>query len=275
MKPGIDYYTASFSPATIQTQFAVVAVMNGTTNVIIALKAPITWDDNEVQVVNVDLHRNEVFQLLPTTSWGTRFNLVPTWFRTVGDIFRVVAKDDNTRISWNGDARTLARAGDHTELKLRSTRAYSLTATRPIMVMQLIKSQASAYNSEPADPCWHAVAPVELYTNKSTVVTPLYSRGFYKDGEHFKNYLTIIVPEQFQNDIRINGVSVNSNPDVRYANTNERRIIRGSDYVAVDIILQKEGIGTYEIINVNPGVKFSGYLVGVADRESYCVLIGN
>ncbi|XP_067945012.1 uncharacterized protein [Watersipora subatra] len=315
-KLGMDYYTVSYSPATIQTQFAVVAVMNGTTNVIIAPKAPITWDDNEVQDVNVDLHRYEVFQaqskddltgsritankpvavfsgnirtkvelsasrdhlasqLLPTTSWGTRFNLVPTWFRTVGDIFRVVAKDDNTRISWNGDARTLARAGDHTELKLRSTRAYSLTATRPIMVMQLIKSQASAYNSEPADPCWHAVAPVELYTNKSTVVTPLYSRGFYKDGEHFKNYLTIIVPEQFQNDIRINGVSVNSNPDVRYANTNERRIIRGSDYVAVDIILQKEGIGTYEIINVNPGVKFSGYLVGVADRESYCVLIGN
>ena len=62
------------------------------------------------------------------------------------------------------------------------------------MVMQIVKSQAGAYITETADPCFILVTPLHQYVNITSMVTPLYSRGFYKSGEHYENYLTIVLP---------------------------------------------------------------------------------
>ena len=52
------------------------------------------------------------------------------------------------------------------------------------------------------------------------------------------------------------------------------RTIAFSGYTAIDLELNDNGIRSFTLSHTDPSVRFSGYLVGIADRESYCVPIG-
>lgn len=47
-----------------------------------------------------------------------------------------------------------------------------------------------------------------------------------------------------------------------------------SDYIIVDLKLNKGGLQSYTLTHINDDVRFSGYIVGIADRESYCSIVG-
>ena len=50
--------------------------------------------------------------------------------RTVGDIFRVVARERNTELNWNGEQRTIRRAGDHIDIDVSNSEAFRLKASK-------------------------------------------------------------------------------------------------------------------------------------------------
>lgn len=52
----------------MQTQFAVIAVKDGITNVDMNLKATILYQENDVDSLNVDLEKFQVFQVSLTTT---------------------------------------------------------------------------------------------------------------------------------------------------------------------------------------------------------------
>jgi len=68
--------------------------------------------------------------------------------------------------------------------------------------------------------------------------------------------------------IRLNGMTVADHP---LATQTGVRVIDNSAYIAVDIELNTGGIETFIVSHADPSVTFSGYLVGIADRESYCI----
>ena len=51
----------------------------------------------------------------------------------------------------------------------------------------------------------------------------------------------------------------------------DKRHIDDSVYTALDITLSEGGLYSYTVSHINPATRFSSYLVGIADRESYCV----
>lgn len=62
------------------------------------------------------------------------------------------------------------------------------------MVMQIMKSQQAPRIAEAADPCFILTPPVDQYEEKTTIVTPLYSEGFYDSQDDYSNVMTLIVP---------------------------------------------------------------------------------
>lgn len=54
----------SFGPASLQTQFAVVAVENATTSVELDMRAPVMYNDQNVQSLTIQLMPFEVFQVI-------------------------------------------------------------------------------------------------------------------------------------------------------------------------------------------------------------------
>lgn len=65
---------------------------------------------------------------------------------------------------------------------------------RPVMVMQIMKSQQAPKIEEAADPCFILVPPVDQYEERTTLVTPLYTEGYYQTGADYTNRMTLIVP---------------------------------------------------------------------------------
>lgn len=60
---GKEYYSMSFSPATLATQFAVVAVSNGITDVALNMPAEVEYLGRNQTELNVKLKQYQVFQV--------------------------------------------------------------------------------------------------------------------------------------------------------------------------------------------------------------------
>jgi len=309
-----EYYSISFGPATIQTQFAVLACDGpGVTTVTMDFTAPVVYREVTENSITLTLRYLDVFQaqsegdltgshivanrpiavysgnirskvalsasrdhlasqIPPVSAYGSEFNLVPMYFRTVGDLFRVVASQDNTQVTFRDNAPiTLASAGDFVELDVASNSNGRLISDKPVMVMQIMKSQQAPKIAEAADPCFILVSPTNQYEEKTTIVTPLYTEGMYTSGSDYSNIMTIIVPNGQTAGIRINGETI---ADADFVTQVDTRTIDFSGYTALDLELNEGGIHSYTLSHTGSSVRFSGYLVGIADRESYCVSIG-
>lgn len=308
---GTTYYTVSYGPATIETQFAVVATdCDGVTTVDMTFNSVVVWRETSYATLSVQLQCDEVFQaqsvgdltgskivasrpvavfsgnirtkvalsasrdhlsaqLPPTEGYGTEFMLVPTSFRTVGDLFRIVCSQDGTTVSFRSTNYNCDE-GEFIELDVPNSDDGRMTSNNPVMVMQIVKSQDGKNSPEKADPCFISVPPVNQWNGgKFVVTTPQYTEGLFRIGvDDYINYLMVIVPVGRAGGIRLNGQSVGDNP---MATQTGIRVIDNSAYIAVDIQLNTGGIETFVLSHADPSVTFSGYLVGIADRESYCV----
>ena len=67
---------------------------------------------------------------------------------------------------------------------------------RPVMVMQIVKSQAAPKIAEQADPCFIMVHPLALWSaGKISLATPEYTEGLFTPGvDDYTHYLTVMVP---------------------------------------------------------------------------------
>lgn len=68
----------------------------------------------------------------------------------------------------------------------------TLTATRPVTVIQFVKSQDGRDNPEEADPAMFVVPSVDNLISRSTFITPVYSGG-RTPGADYINYVTLVI----------------------------------------------------------------------------------
>lgn len=194
-----------------------------------------------------------VEQMFPVNTWGKNFATVPIPKRTVGDYFKFIASEDNTKVTISGgysSSFTISRAG-YMEQKLISSKAYcKIVADKPIMVVQFVQSQQSS--SEKSDPAMMIIPPTEQYGADYTFTTPKYSLGSYN------NYFMFIVDEAEKSGLRIDGKAFPSS--TAYNRISGTTLVGG--YIAISE-------GTHTVRHTSPIAIFGGFLYGQANYETY------
>ena len=201
-----------------------------------------------------------VEQLVPVPNWGKTFAIVPIPGRSTGDYYRLIASQDSTTIEVNGQTSgtpftetiSITTKGDFSQ-KLYSSQLYaSLTADKPIMVVQYVYSQI---NSEYTDPSMMIIPPIEQYTADYTFTTIT--------SASYTNYFMFVVKSSDKSGIRINGAAF---PGNTVYNT-----IPGTTYEGGYLQLSD---GTYTVRHTSPLSIFGGVLYGRRYRESFALRTG-
>ncbi|XP_069105026.1 SCO-spondin-like isoform X1 [Argopecten irradians] len=194
-----------------------------------------------------------VEHLTPVATWGKRFVTVPVPLRTVGDYFKFIASESNTRVTISGgysNSFTLSKAGSMVQKTISSSAYCLVESDKPILVVQFCLSQQSS--REKSDPMMMIIPPVEQFGADYTFATPKYSRGSYS------NYFMFIVKESEKSGLRVDG-----NP---FPSSTRYNRISGTDYVGGYISVSE---GSHTVRHTSPISIFGGYLYGQANYETY------
>jgi hypothetical protein len=146
-------------------------------------------------------------QLFPLRSWGKNFTAVRTMPRgTEADYWRLLASKDGTTISWTGGVSgsvTLDAGQFH---QLSTTADFTVTASSPIMVAQILASQDSGAGT--GDPAMMLIAPNEqLRKDYIFLVAPNY------------DYDRLTIVAQADTEITLDAAAMNSNTFTQISGT--------------------------------------------------------
>ncbi|HEX7365460.1 MAG TPA: PKD domain-containing protein [Pelobium sp.] len=146
-------------------------------------------------------------QLYPTDSWGKTFPLIPFYNRNAGSIFRVIASEDNTKVTVNGVTVQLNAGGFYTSPPITSPSL--IQADKPVSVAQFAISQyCSDSRNEFADnivgdpdmvilnPLEYSIKKITLYSSSKLAIT--------------EQYLNVVIPAAKVGSFSINNVNFSS-----------------------------------------------------------------
>ena len=138
-----------------------------------------------------------VEQLWPLNSWGKDFVTVPTAGRdNSGDVFRIVASEDNTDVTINGSAVATLNAGDYYESILTGYNVIS--ATKPSCLAQFAKGTTCSGGTT-GDPFMMLIPPREQFLTGYTVTTVA---GFTS------HWVNLVVPDYGLGTVVLDGVPI-------------------------------------------------------------------
>ncbi|XP_035696734.1 uncharacterized protein LOC118430131 [Branchiostoma floridae] len=139
----------------------------------------------------------------PVETWGTEFALVPLVGREAGDIFRVLASQDNTQVNLTGHASVILHAGEFWEFDVPSDQYKYLTASKPALVAQYSKSMTT--DNSLIDPFMMIVPSLSQFAARYTFVAaeiPSESPG--------TQHVNIIIKASHRDDLRMDGMPLSS-----------------------------------------------------------------
>jgi hypothetical protein len=139
-------------------------------------------------------------QMVPTTAWGESFVTIPLATRLAGDIFRILAQENNTQVSINGIIVSTLNAGSFYETSLSSNSYNRITANKPVLVGQFSKGTTS--DNVVSDPFFALVPPDEQFLSNYVV-----SAGTPNIPN---NFLNITSPTSNTGTVKVNGTIVNA-----------------------------------------------------------------
>jgi hypothetical protein len=190
-----------------------------------------------------------VSQLPPTTMFGRRFVTVPASARRSGDVFRMVASNDNTVIRVNGIVRDSITAGQFFEMDSSSSSYLLIETSEPILVVRF--SKGSSADGVDSDPFMAIIPPVEQYRSTYVLSTPPYPPFI------FRSYASIVIRTFDMSGLRLDNKSLPSSADW----TN----VAGEDLVATSIPISN---GNHDFYHIG-GTKFGLIIDGYANYQSY------
>lgn len=152
-------------------------------------------------------------QMLPTNLWGKNYIVFPfANIKTItpfgNNIFRILAVEDSTKISFNNKYVLTIHSGEFYEGVLDSL--INVTSTKPIMIAQFTKSSSdgnTVNNYNYGDPMMLLLTPNERFSNVKKVNCFQFSErnSFTGITENSikEQYLTIIAPNEVISNIKI------------------------------------------------------------------------
>ncbi|MFC0261984.1 PKD domain-containing protein [Fontibacter flavus] len=160
-------------------------------------------------------------QIYPTFSWGKEYIHVPLAGRTSGEMVKVLASENNTRVFVNGQQRAVLNAGKFTTLLFDKDELANITSDKPIAVTVFAKSykcnDQMDLDAIYGDPTMITLSPTPQLIKK-TVFSSVKVVGIV---EHFVN---IIAKTASAEQTLLDGISVGNqfipvpgNPEFSYA----------------------------------------------------------
>jgi hypothetical protein len=150
---------------------------------------------------------DHLYEQMPSVDqWGRRFAALPFKGRTAGDRFRVLAANDNTRVSINGEIVSILNRGQFYETVL--TQPSSVVADQRILLAQF--AQGTTVDNTTGDPFMMVVPPYEAFGRHYILSTAqVYTQAHYTDV--YDSYVAIIVDSAHTNAVIMNGQPIAAN----------------------------------------------------------------
>ena len=229
---------------------------------IVADKSIAFISGNRRTTVGAGTSSDHLAEMLPSVNrWGTTFITVSIPLRTIGDVFRFVAANDSTTVTFGGDCGHVNSftldSGGVKEQNISSHTNCLINATKAIMVVQIVQSQTSS--SETSDPAMIYIPPVNQYGADYTFSTPLYDTA---NNIPYDNYFMFIVKTADTDGLRLNG----NLPDL-----SNSTVIQGTEYTGGYFFVAS---GTHTVNHIDPTKVFCGFLYGKQKWETYALPIG-
>lgn len=185
-----------------------------------------------------------VEMLPPVSTWGQNFVTTPFAERENGDVFRVLASEDNTTITINSVLVATLNTGEFYETTLEIPS--SIQTSNPALVAQYMQGTAVDGPDFPGDPAMVIVAPVEQFIGNYTVSTP--ATGFET------NHLNIVVDNNGLGTILLNDAPIA---------IEEFTAIPGTNFNSAQIPIE---LGTYTLSSTTA---FGVLVYGANPSDSY------
>ncbi len=168
-------------------------------------------------------------QLPPVDQWGNNFIAMQFVTRTSPYVIHVVASQDNTNISVNGQqVSTLNRGGIYEGFLKQPA---SITSDKPVLVAQYAESaEADSFTSTNGDPTMVLLQPITGYRSSYRVEAPPDTlQGFDSNGGvvpyTFKeNYVNVAVPQTAASSLQLDGNAVDVSSFAPLSNTEFHRL---------------------------------------------------
>lgn len=198
-------------------------------------------------------------QVFPASAWGTRYLVALTSSTTGASILnsnrvRVYLRDLTTKVYRNG-VLVAGSPVNNSYFEFAPTASEYITATKPVMVAQIIVSGQGCGTVGEGDPEMIYVSPMEQAINKVT---------FYNTNREsiISNYLTLAIPDNGLNSLKIDG---SNSFDYVYAHPG----LPGYKVVVKDLSV------TPMQHTVESDSTFTGITYGLGQAESYGYNIGS
>lgn len=200
-------------------------------------------------------------QFLPTRTLGMNYVLTSFADRIAGDIFRVVAAYDNTKVQMhlNGQIRTISQ-GSYTEFELASDSGMYLNCSKPCVVAQYNKGHVS--NDDHAEPMMILIPAINQYQSSYTFFSVI-----TREDEVTDRYVNIAILDSQKSGLRMDGNTLQHLHDVVW-----RQVTTKFGTYAVTAISIEDG--RHVINHINPNVYFSLIQYGYGRTLSYGFLAG-
>lgn len=225
-----------------------IAVFSGSTKIAIGCYSP------EADQFTSD---NLFQQVYPTSSWGKNYLTVPLKNRNY-DIFRIFVSDLDTKITINGNILPQSSILNNHVYQFTSSQVNSITADKPIQVVQYAVSQGKTLNSacvfdddDLGDPEMIYLNPLEQTLNHVTLYSP-------SANAITNNYINVVIKADKAATFKLDGVPY----------TGFVVMQNGSGYAYAQIAVNS---GTH-YISADDG--FTAIAYGFGPNESYGYLAG-
>jgi gliding motility-associated-like protein len=201
-------------------------------------------------------------QNYPVDSWGTSYGFIPfssrtpsgTLTRTYGNYLRILAKEDNTIVQYNGIQVAVLNSGQFYQTAGPSNIPAYITANKAIAVAQYALSQNCAGGGF-GDPDMVILNPIEYNIKNITV----YSSNKENISENFVN---ILIKTSAASSFRINGRAPSTNFTPLPSSP-------GMSYLQLNLNQYSS-----QIFNLSASEGFNAIAYGFGDVESYAYSAG-
>lgn len=207
-----------------------------------------------------------VEQMPPISSWGMQFLTVPLATRRNGEVFRILASNDNTSIAINDTEVAVINKGEFYETTL--TEISEIQTNKAVLVAQF--STGTTFDNVTSDPFMVLVPPFEQFGSSTTIATPT-------SNIFSAHYLNLVVDNRDLNSVRLDGNQVANSEFIQVGQTNfsvaSVAVNPGSHSVSANLPLgvYVYGFGDFDSYGYLGGQIFSG----VAEVRSISLSLAN
>ncbi|CAD5123116.1 DgyrCDS11490 [Dimorphilus gyrociliatus] len=248
----------------IQSQYDLTGTKIVSTQPVVALAGSV-W----TSIGGLEMGDQLLEQMIPLDRWGTEFIAVPFANRSSGDIFRILAKSDETllRIYRNSRPGThqikTINGGDYFDLDLDSEDLGYIVSSKGVLTAHFSKS-FSADNHKLTDPSMTLLPPSVQFTSNISFVT------LASLHDSYQNYVNIIVPSGKEESLRFDDKPLAS--ELSYWNNEGWRTVKHSNYSVIRVELSSLSVRhTLTMLNDE---KFFAVAYGMRLQEMYAHPLG-